>query len=876
MMRGARPPGIHVLIASLLVVAGCAPKPKPTGVMVPLPGGAVGAPVGTTGGSKPAGPSRDQSQPTKPVTDNGPQSPAVPGSAGNGSAPIPVLPPLTTGPLIPTGGASVVNGGSSGGGGRNRPEPTGLRGLVSGPAPILANNGGAIISNNGSRIISNNGSAIISNNGSAIISNNGSALLSDGGASYRLLAESVEQKALTNAFIYLTNRDEKYHLDSEGRILATTVDGEGRFDFASDIPAGKDVIVNAIANGNLRLVGFGVPTAEDSLSVNVNVATTAATEYLRGDAYRADKALTAYDQTQFKQAVTLTEQAVSSGALETVRTVTDQAGEAVTVGVFDLRADRTGDLRNQYVIGFSAADVGNTVLEAISDAWTALLGERPTAITSLAGNGSQPKVNGSNFLEYGFASEDHRGAGPFTPLAQVPLGNNYGIATATRGDIFISAYTPSGNTGHIRWIRPDGKVTSIWLPTYALGSPLGLVVEKQPTDDINAPGTLLVADAGTNSVMRIHLVDEVNAGAHLVAHPTQPKQIERLRMEVVVGEGYPYYAGDDPDYGYLETEHPHVVSQVEADAYAYTDGASPQTSNWRATDEGARTYQGTTDPVPNASRYGHVDQPTDVEVDELGNIYIADKANQRIRFIPSVAGAAAAPNAFQYAVPILDADQQITALSGTRPTMVAGAIYTIAGNPAWEPSPVLTPSGSSHWFGDYGGDGGAAQLAKLDSPYALAFNRTDRCLYVADIDNNRIRKISRDTGVITTFAGAPVGIQRSNGQGDSDFAPGYVDGPAASAQFGFPRGLAFDAQNRLYIADSANGLIRMVADGVVSTVAGRFHPDSGVPTDNADDGDARHFVDLYETEKLDVDPQGNVVFNDYRHGRLRKLWRQWD
>lgn len=76
-------------------------------------------------------------------------------------------------------------------------------------------------------------------------------------------------------------------------------------------------------------------------------------------------------------------------------------------------------------------------------------------------------------------------------------------------------------------------------------------------------------------------------------------------------------------------------------------------------------------------------------------------------------------------------------------------------------------------------------------------------VYVADTNNHRIRLL--ESGKVTTFAGG---------------AAGFADGPAASAQFKSPSGVAVDGAGKLYIADSADHRVRVIDNGLVSTLAG--------------------------------------------------------
>ena len=109
--------------------------------------------------------------------------------------------------------------------------------------------------------------------------------------------------------------------------------------------------------------------------------------------------------------------------------------------------------------------------------------------------------------------------------------------------------------------------------------------------------------------------------------------------------------------------------------------------------------------------------------------------------------------------------------------------------------------------GGYAGDGGPALLAQLANPSAVAVDGLGRVV-IADTDNNVIRRIDTD-GTIDTIAGT--GIADYTGDG----------GPATSATFSAPQGVAVDATGRVVVADTANSAIRRIAvNGTISTVAG--------------------------------------------------------
>jgi hypothetical protein len=107
----------------------------------------------------------------------------------------------------------------------------------------------------------------------------------------------------------------------------------------------------------------------------------------------------------------------------------------------------------------------------------------------------------------------------------------------------------------------------------------------------------------------------------------------------------------------------------------------------------------------------------------------------------------------------------------------------------------------------FAGDGGPANQAQLNRPVSLAVDGSGN-VYIADNLNNRVRKVSAN-GTITTFAGDGKKDKISN-----------ETGPAAQLTLGAPSGLTLDKAGNLYIA--TNFLIRKVApDGTVRTVAGQ-------------------------------------------------------
>ena len=189
-----------------------------------------------------------------------------------------------------------------------------------------------------------------------------------------------------------------------------------------------------------------------------------------------------------------------------------------------------------------------------------------------------------------------------------------------------------------------------------------------------------------------------------------------------------------------------------------------------------------------------------------------------------------------------------------------------------------------------GGDAGQALLAQLDTPAGLAVDAAGT-LYIADSGNSKIRRVTRE-GTITTLA-ADVGPCRSvavdsNGNayvtvpalhvilrvtpsGQISLFAGSVGvagfrgdgGPPAAALLSGPLDVFVDAKDRLFIADTRNHRIRVVASGVVSTVAG-----SGAIGFQGDGPDATK-VALSSPGAVVVDAAGNIVLADADSHRIR-------
>jgi sugar lactone lactonase YvrE len=257
-----------------------------------------------------------------------------------------------------------------------------------------------------------------------------------------------------------------------------------------------------------------------------------------------------------------------------------------------------------------------------------------------------------------------------------------------------------------------------------------------------------------------------------------------------------------------------------------------------------------------AATAAYLDTPTGVAVDTVGNVYIADSHNQRIRIVKSGTITTIVGNG----TPGFSGDTgPATAAELSLPSAVAvdtaGNIYIadtnnqrirkITGNT------ITTIAGNGEEL--FAGDGGAAISAVLDLPTGLAVDTTGN-VYIADRHNQRIRRVT-PSGTISTIAGS----------GLSSFSGAFAgDGASATAAtLAKPSGVSVDAAGNIYIADTANQRIRQVSGGTIATVAG-----SGLQGFGGDSGPATDAI-LNSPKAAVPDAFGNLAIVDKLNQRLR-------
>jgi len=206
--------------------------------------------------------------------------------------------------------------------------------------------------------------------------------------------------------------------------------------------------------------------------------------------------------------------------------------------------------------------------------------------------------------------------------------------------------------------------------------------------------------------------------------------------------------------------------------------------------------------------------PTGLAIDKNNNLFISDQNNERIRRV--------------------DASSH--------------NIATVAGS-------------EDPYFGAYGGDGGAATNARLNTPTGVAIDGNGN-LFIADTGNAVVRRVDATTQVITTHVATnspPVGV-----------AAGCNSGVATNAILTKPTGVAVDGSGNLFVSDTSLDVVCKVdASQNVSTYAGTLNT-PGVPGQNGDGGPATS-AQIDRPSGVATDANGNLYITDSGNPSIRKV-----
>ncbi|HEV1286055.1 MAG TPA: SBBP repeat-containing protein [Bryobacteraceae bacterium] len=470
-------------------------------------------------------------------------------------------------------------------------------------------------------------------------------------------------------------------------------------------------------------------------------------------------------------------------------------------------------------------------------------------ITSVAGNGQE-----------GFLACAVGASGPDTGKAtSVPLDTPRAVAVDAAGNIYFT----EGGAGPSR-VR---KVSNGSISTVAGGNS-GLL--SGPARGDNIPATSATLEFAANNTIAIdsagnlYIPDEywVTPPPGGVYHGDIESAPEFGRLRKVSNGVITTLAGSSIDSGSATGAQLNLPAGVAVDGtgnlyIADGNGIVREVSNgFINTIAGTRVSGGCgcDSGIPS----GVSIYPTGIAVDSNGNVFIAGGVGLELslagRTSPAV-NAVASPSGpggliIGVALDTAGSSYFTNFLGNQIQELSNGVLTTIAG----------TTQG-------YSGDNGPAASAQLSNPSGITVDSAGN-VYFAEIGNQVIRKISR--GVITTVAGN--GTAGFSGDG----------GPATSAQLNLqssgvncclpvnpsprlPGGIAVDPAGNLFIADSGNQRVRMVSNGVITTIAG-----TGTPGFSGDGGPAAS-AEFYNPSGIAIDAAGKIYVSDSSNGRIRLL-----
>ena len=345
--------------------------------------------------------------------------------------------------------------------------------------------------------------------------------------------------------------------------------------------------------------------------------------------------------------------------------------------------------------------------------------------------------------------------------------------------------------------------------------------------------TGVVADAAGN----FYLSDTQNFRIRKVTAATG-------EISTIAGTGSPGYSGDGGpatqalitapagltldgagNLYFADTDN-NIIRRIDAFSGVITTVAGTPQNNGFSGDEGAATSALLT-------------SPEGIAFDEAGDLFIADTGNNVIRevntagIISTVAGTGTA--GFNNDGPVATAAQLSSPWSVSVAVAQDGSLY-IADLGNNRIRKVTTSGVISTIAGDgtraFTGDGGPAATAELNQPTAIAIDPAGN-LYIADSENNRVREISASTGIIESICGTGIVASTKTDLGD--------DGPASMATINEPYALYFDQSGNLFIADRLDSLIRQINGLAVSLTYATIKVGNVSPpqiVDLANDGNA--------------------------------------
>jgi uncharacterized protein (TIGR03437 family) len=430
------------------------------------------------------------------------------------------------------------------------------------------------------------------------------------------------------------------------------------------------------------------------------------------------------------------------------------------------------------------------------------------------------------------------------PATSASLNEPFGLALDASGNLFIA---DSGNN-RIRKVSPSGVIATV----AGSGAPGPLTTFAGDGGQAISASLFAPSGVAVDSAGNLYIADYGNSRIRKVS-------VSGV-ITTVAGNGMFRFSGDGGPATAAQLWNPAGVAVDASGNLFIADSINNRIRKVSASGlistvagNGNYGFSGDGGPATAAS----LRDPQSVAVDGSGNLLIADVTNDRIRMVSASTGVITTV-AGNGGYGLAGDGGSATSASLNSPYSVA---VDVSGNlfiadaennviRKVSPSGVITTVAGNGTAG-FSGDGGQATLAQLNFPDAVAVDASGN-LFIADDYNFRIRRVSA-SGIITTIAGN--GTSGFSGDG----------GPATSASLFFPGGIAVGNSGNLFIADSGNRIRKVSASGIITTLAGDGF--SGF----AGDGGPSISAELNIPEGLALDASGNLFIADSGNSRIREV-----
>ncbi len=424
------------------------------------------------------------------------------------------------------------------------------------------------------------------------------------------------------------------------------------------------------------------------------------------------------------------------------------------------------------------------------------------------------------------------------PAVNAALGNTTGVVTDSAGNVYVA----DRHNNQVFKIALNGILTVVAGNGLSCGSSADGIAATSVSFcgpwgiALDAAGNLYLTDLFGSKVRKVDAATGI--------------------ISTVAGNGNAAFGGDNGPAASASLNRPRGVAVDGAGNVFIADSANGRIRKVSAAGiittiagNGTVGYSGDGGPATAA-----MIDPEGLALDAGGNLYFGDSGSGRVRVVKTngivstfAGGGSAAPN-----------NVAATSAALGRPTGVfvnaSGNVYIgdDASNKVYKVSAGIITTVAGTGVQDFTGDGGPASAATFSNPDWVTADSAGN-IYVSDLSNSRLRKISAADGTINTIAGN--GNYRYAGDG----------GPASGGVLSDPGGIGRDNAGNIYIAEYSNNRVRKVsAGGIITTFAGNglFRYTDATP---ATSGSFTH------PESLAVNPQNNVYVVDYFGGAIRKI-----